>query len=154
MYYYLSLQYSAIQKTVLRHDRLWSIAGISNTLARLNEIDLPDIAVHHGGTAIVAGGGKFTARFRDEASAVAARSECVRLLSTTLPMLEFQVSDIVSADTFTEAIANNNIIKSVNEQKQSFRGYASCYLPHLAVCAECGEYPAETVLCRTRRDYG
>ena len=144
MYYYLSLQYSAIQKTVLRHDRLWSIAGISNTLARLNEIDLPDIAVHHGGTAIVAGGGKFTARFRDEASAVAARSECVRLLSTTLPMLEFQVSDIVSADTFTEAIANNNIIKSVNEQKQSFRGYASCYLPHLAVCAECGEYPAET----------
>lgn len=31
-YFYVSLQYSAIQKTVLRHDRLWSMAGVSQML--------------------------------------------------------------------------------------------------------------------------
>lgn len=64
MYHYFSLQYSAIQKTILRHDRLWSMSGISMVLSELNEIILPRISEQEGnGTVLVAGGGKFTARF-------------------------------------------------------------------------------------------
>jgi len=146
--YYVSLQYSAIQKTVLRHDRLWSIAGISNTLAKLNEIDLPTIAKDHGGMAIVAGGGKFTARFPDADKAETARKACERCLSTTLPMLEFQISNTIwSGNSFNtlaqESNSRNPAIEELGEQKRSFRGYALSFNPHLKLCEECGEYPAQ-----------
>lgn len=38
--FYLSLQYSAIQKPVLYHNPLWSFVGMSQTLAKLNEIKI------------------------------------------------------------------------------------------------------------------
>lgn len=66
MPYYFSLQYSAIQKTIMRHNRLWSIAGISHGLAHLNEVTLPTIIKNHSGDVLVAGGGKFMARFDND----------------------------------------------------------------------------------------
>jgi len=157
MNYYLSLQYSAIQKTVLRHDRLWSIAGISNMLARLNEIDMPSIAENHGGKAIVAGGGKFTARFPDQGKADEARRECVKKLSTTLPMLEFQVSEKSwSGESFNKLANDSNspnpVIMELNEQKRAFRGYAVSFNPHMKLCEECGEYPIPPIY-RSRPQY-
>lgn len=145
--HYFSLQFSAIQKSVLRHDRLWSIAGISNILSRLNEIEMPEIAETHHGQAIVAGGGKFTARFANKENAEKARRECVKLVSTTLPMLEFQVSEkIWSGPRFSRLAADedkpNPAVQELNEQKRQFRGYAVSFNPHLKVCEECGEYPA------------
>lgn len=145
--HYFSLQFSAIQKSVLRHDRLWSIAGISNILSRLNEIEMPEIAETHHGQAIVAGGGKFTARFANQEDAEKARRECVKLVSTTLPMLEFQVSEkIWSGPRFSRLAADedkpNPAVQELNEQKRQFRGYAVSFNPHLKVCEECGEYPA------------
>lgn len=150
VYHYFSMQYSAIQKTVLRHDRLWSIAGISNILSRMNEIEMPAIAEEHNGEAIVAGGGKFTARFRDAGKAAAAKAECVRLVATTLPMLEFQVSvSIWTGPQFSKLSADedkpNEAVQELNEQKRTFRGYAVTYNPHLKVCEECGEYPVQAV---------
>ncbi len=156
-YYYLSLQYSAIQKTVLRHDRLWSIAGISNILSRINEIELPIIVRACGGTPIVAGGGKFTARFPEKPSvdtaADTARLECERHIATTLPMLEFQVTRHEhKAISFKELAANekkrNRAIEELNEQKRQFRGYAVSFNPHLKLCEECQEYPAQKEIRR------
>ncbi len=154
--FYFSIQYSAIQKTVLRHNRLWSIAGISQQLSYLNEIEFKREAKKRGGTVLVAGGGKFTARFKFEEDAMEAREAIVRRLATTFPMLEFQVSGPVKAESMEEAKEKHGLIEMLNEQKQSFRGYATSYLPHLATCAECGEYPAEkgfklkeSHLCRT-----
>lgn len=145
MPYYLSLQYSAIQKTVLRHNRLWSMAGISQGLAMLNEIEFVHIVEEYkteGDFVLVAGGGKFTACFTCPERATSARKEIIRLCSTSFPMLEFQASEIVFAENFAAA-KEAGILDQVNEQKRLFRGYATSYLPHLAVCDECGEYPAE-----------
>lgn len=38
----------------MRHNRLWSIAGISNILSRMNEIEMRAIAGNHKGDVIVA----------------------------------------------------------------------------------------------------
>lgn len=156
-HFYFSLQYSAIQKTVLRHDRLWSIAGISQILSVMNELELPKITRDNGGEVLVAGGGKFTARFEEKDRAETARDKIIKTVSTTLPMLEFQSSKIVKAATLKEA-KDEDLIEGLNEQKRRFRGYGVTYNPHLAVCEECGEYPAakrwyqgpkESDLCRT-----
>ncbi len=142
-YYYVSLQYSAIQKAVLRHDRLWSMAGVSQILSQLNEIDLPAETKKLNGEVLVAGGGKFTARFWNRSSAELARTAMIRIIATTLPMLEFQYSEeIVEADSLQDARNNNNLILKLNEQKAKFRGYGLTYNPHLRICDECGEYPA------------
>ncbi len=141
--YYFSLQYSANQKTVLRHNRLWSIAGISQGLAWLNEIEFFRIAQEiHGGKVLVAGGGKFTAKFTDKNKAQAAKQAIVKLLACSFPMLEFQQAEIVEAADFAEA-KQKGILEQLGEQKRRFRGYGTSYLPHLAVCGECGEYSAE-----------
>ncbi len=147
--YYFSLQYSAIQKTVLRHDRLWSIAGLSHLMSELNEIRFPEIASSHGGHVIVAGGGKFTASFDDDTKAGNAKKEIVRLLSTTLPMLEFQITEepVEAADFAAVQKADNGknkpgIIHALDEHKRCFRGYGVTYNPYLEVCGECKEYPA------------
>ncbi len=65
-YHYFSLQYSAIQKTALRHDRLWSIAGISQILSVMNELELPKITEDNGGDVLVAGGGEIHRPVRRE----------------------------------------------------------------------------------------
>lgn len=155
MKYFISTQYSAIQKTVLRHNRLWSIAGISQGLSRLNEIEFPQITADHDGTVMVAGGGKFTAFFARREMAEAAREAMITKLATSFPMLEFQVSPVVVAEHFkaqgatapagtkTASAKDQGIIEQLNTDKQRFRGYGVSYLPHLAVCSECGEYPAE-----------
>lgn len=153
-YFYISMQYSAIQKTVLRHDRLWSIAGISNILSRMNEIHMPAIARRHDGQPIVAGGGKFTARFTSREQAEEAKADCVRLVATTLPMLEFQVSEKPwEGPSFRQLAgdseAPNCALIELNEQKRKFRGYGVTYNPHLKVCEECGEYPVQDM---NRRD--
>lgn len=147
-HYYLSLQFSAIQKTILRHDRLWSIAGTSQILSKLNEIELP-IAVRNKGMVIVAGGGKFTARFDSIDNAKSAKAEIIKKISSTLPMLEFQVSEepvpsesMQKAKEITQNPLYPGIINELNEQKRVFRGYGVTYNPHLKVCDECGEYPA------------
>lgn len=160
-YHYFSLQYSAIQKTVLRHDRLWSIAGISQILSVLNEIELPAIVECKdiGGEVLVAGGGKFTARFpqKNKEEAERARKEIIKTVSTTLPMLEFQASEIIGEETLGKA-KEKNLITGLTEQKRQFRGYGVSYNPHLEVCKECGGYPAvkksyksgkKNELCRT-----
>lgn len=141
MKFYFSLQYSAIQKTILRHNRLWSMSGISMALSRLNEVILPDISENEEkGKVLVAGGGKFTARFDSSEQADQARAKIVRNLSTSFPMLEFQVSKIHEADRFADI--KENIMKELKTQKQNFRGYGLSYNPHLKICDECGEYPA------------
>ena len=146
-HHYFSLQYSAIQKTVLRHDRLWSIAGISNILSRMNELEMPKIAEDLQGTVIVAGGGKFTACFPSRKDAEQAKRKCVELVATTLPMLEFQVSEIHEGVTFESLKkgkeGRNKLIDELGEQKRAFRGYAVSFNPHLKLCEECGEYPAQ-----------
>jgi len=152
-YYYISMQYSAIQKTVLRHDRLWSIVGISNILSRLNEIEMPRIANEHNGTAIVAGGGKFTARFNSLKDAQYAKDACVALVATTLPMLEFQVTDKPMQGVSFQKLAatrehRNPILKDLSIQKYQLRGYATTYNPHLMLCEECGEYPVQETIRR------
>jgi hypothetical protein len=155
-YHYFSLQYSAIQKTVLRHDRLWSIAGISQILSVLNELELPRITKSFSGDVLVAGGGKFTAKFKTPDDAKNAASAITKTVSTTLPMLEFQASKITEAETLGKA-KENDLITGLSEQKRRFRGYGVSYNPHMEVCEECGEYPAvetshrsgkRTELCR------
>jgi len=151
LFYYLSLQYSAIQKAVLRHDRLWSISGISQILAEINEIEMREMARDYGGVIILAGGGKFTVRFDNQDKAEKARAELERLISIRLPMLEHQVSSIVPADSLRYAGEKDNlegklypgIIHELSEKKRVFRGYGVTYNPHLSVCEECEEYPAE-----------
>jgi hypothetical protein len=139
-YFYVSLQYSAIQKTVLRHDRLWSMAGVSQMLSQINEIDLPFVVDELGGETLVAGGGKFTARFADPASAAQARQEMIKIVSTRLPMLEFQISDTVVAGDLKQAKEKNLIVQLSNDKKR-FRGYGITYNPMFQTCEECGEYP-------------
>ncbi|MCX8023314.1 MAG: hypothetical protein N2745_11145 [Syntrophorhabdaceae bacterium] len=151
MYHYLSVQYSAIQKTILRHDRLWSISGMSHTLSEINEIEMRNIATNHGGLIIVAGGGKFTVRFDSKDEAERTRSDIERHISTKLPMLEYQVSSIVPAMSLKEAREKENlegltypgIVQELSEKKRVFRGYGITYNPHLMVCGECEEYPVE-----------
>lgn len=152
MRFYIYLQYSAIQKAVLRHDRLWSIAGMSQALSRLNEVDLPAIVSRFNGKTFVAGGGKFTARLEAEDKASQAREEIIKLLTTTLPLLEFQISEVIPAESLAKAqepkikedgsVEYPGIINALNEQKRCFRGYGLTFNPHFMVCKECGEYPA------------
>jgi len=139
----------------MRHNRLWSIAGISQGLSLLNEIELPNIAKELGGKVMVAGGGKFTAFFGTEEAASDARQKMIEKITTSFPMLEFQISPVIGAETFAGAKAKG-IIDNLNNEKQRFRGYGVSFLPHMAVCVECGEYPAEErgakdpkKLCRT-----
>lgn len=158
--HYLSIQYSGIQKTILRHDRLWSIAGMSQIMAWMNELAMPsietgmseilsklnellicEIAEVNGARVLVAGGGKFTARFNTENEAKTSKEEIKKLISTTFPMLEYQVSEIVKADSLDEA-TKQGIIAGLNEQKKCFRGYGITFNPHLKTCPECGEYPS------------
>jgi hypothetical protein len=151
-FYYFSVQYSAIQKTILRHDRLWSVTGISMILSELNEIGFPRVVSENNGTVLVAGGGKFTARFSGERDAETAKRDIVKILSTTLPMLEFQASkEIIRAESMNDAKAEKKdkdgnilypgLIRELSEQKRHFRGYGVSFNPHLKTCDECGEYP-------------
>jgi len=150
MKHYFSLQYSDIQKTILRHNKLGSMAGISMMLSRLNEIEIPEITRKHGGTVMVAGGGKYTGYFKNQQKAGDARSEMIRTLSTSFPMLEFQASEVVIANNFETArherkLENDQtvpgILDELSKQKRRFRGYAVTFNPHLKLCDDCGEYP-------------
>lgn len=162
--FYLALQYSAIQKTILRHDRLWSIAGISHGLAELNEVTLPGI-IHntYKGTVLVAGGGKCTAVFDDndegavdraENRAEAARRAIEKVIATTFPMLEFQLAaEPAKASDFQQAW-NEKLKKDIDDQKQRFRGYGVSYNPHLVLCPECGEYPVQKDVTKEGKEIG
>ncbi|MDQ7031591.1 MAG: hypothetical protein Q9M37_02595 [Desulfonauticus sp.] len=151
MGYYFSLQYSGIQKTVFRYNRLWSIAGISQILSHLNELEMVSIAQNHGGSVVVAGGGKFTARFPEREKALLAKEEIIKVLSITLPMLEFQSSPVLEGNSFQEIkygySAENTVVPGIldylNEAKKSYRGFGYSFNPHLKLCDECSEYPAE-----------
>lgn len=150
-YFYLALQYSGIQKTILRHDRLWSIAGTSMLMARMNEIlMLSKKIIGENSEVILAGGGKLIVKFINEDDAKKAKRKIKKLVSTTLPMLEYQISEIVPAENVIEALEKKNLnnkkypgpIRELNEQKRCFRGYAVTFNPHFKVCEECGDYPA------------
>lgn len=141
LWHYFSIQYSAIQKTVLRHNRLWSMAGISAILSKLNEIEMPRIARAHGGEPLLAGGGKFTARFSSDHKAEDARDDITKAVATTLPMLEYQVSDVITAASLKEA-RDKGLLRQLREQKKALRGYGVTFNPHLKRCIECKEYPA------------
>lgn len=164
MRYYVSLQYSAIQKTVLRHDRLWSIAGISHGLAELNEVTLPRIIEKdHKGTVLVAGGGKCTAVFDDadkgatdpaKTRAQSARRAIEKDIATTFPMLEFQLAVKPAEATDFQKAWNNELRKDLDDQKQRFRGYGVSFNPHLGICPECGEYPVQRVLTPEGKEKG
>ncbi len=146
MPYYFSFQYSAIQKTVFRHDRLWASAGMSQLLAWINEIQMPAIA--HKGDVLVAGGGKFTARFAGENDAELARQKVKRLVATSLPMIEFQCSHkVIEAKDLATAKEKGLVLDLLN-QKNRLRGYGISYPPYMQVCEECGEYPIEKDLRR------
>lgn len=138
-FYYLSLQYSGIQRVVLRHDRLWSIAGLSQIMAEINEIKMQH-CIGKKGKVLIAGGGKFTARFESKEDAEDSKRQIIKLISTALPMLEFQVSDVFEAQDFNDA-REKGIIKQLIEKKR-LRGYGVSFNPHLQTCSECGEYPA------------
>jgi hypothetical protein len=138
---YFALSFSGIQKTVLRHGRLWSIAGASQILSNLNEAVLPRIVSDCGGKVIVAGGGKLTARFESHDDAERARAAAVKAVATTLPMLEFQVSPIVSSPSFGAAL-KDGLTAELARQKGRYRGYGVSFSPHLRLCEECSEYPA------------
>lgn len=165
-HFFFSLQFSAIQKIILRHDRLWSMAGISHRLSRLNEIELADKAREHDGVPLVAGGGKFTACFRGRGAAEnaeAARAACLKTLSTTFPMLEYQAADVVPAGSLNEALYGPpsareddppGLVPRLNAAKRRFRGYGVTFNPHLMVCGECGEYPAQHEFKRRSADGG
>ncbi|RMG04481.1 MAG: hypothetical protein D6726_03260 [Nitrospirae bacterium] len=162
--YYLSLQFSAIQKAIMRHDRLWAMAGTSRILSWLNEVAMPQIAKDHSGEVIVAGGGKFTARFAKESDAEMSKDEMVKLISTTLPMLEFQVAPVRKGNSFNEinittvedGSVKPGVINILNDSKRTYRGYGVTFNPHMRVCKECASYPAviehpaeyNTLLCR------
>ncbi len=154
MNYYLSIQFSAIQKVVLRHDRLWSIAGTSHILSRLNEIEMKKVIKNHSGRVILASGGKLTASFPSNKDAEEAKEGIRALISTRLPMLEYQVSSVIDAESFKEAQKKDfhedkdypGITRELKEIKRCFRGYGVTFNPHLALCEECEEYPLESDL--------
>ncbi|MBF0564918.1 MAG: hypothetical protein HQK89_06720 [Nitrospirae bacterium] len=108
----------------------------------MNEIEMPSIVGRHSGTVIVAGGGKFTARFGNPKDAEDARKEIIKLIPTTLPMLEFQVSKVIVAANIKKIAKKDGVFESLNKQKRYFRGYGVSYNPHLRICPECGEYPS------------
>lgn len=139
-HHYLSFQYSAIQKTILRHHRLWWMAGTSLELSRLNEIRLPRLAGECDGTVLVAGGGKFTARFRAEHDAHECLDRIRKTVVTTFPMLEFQTAVAQGKDLMTAWI-QGGLREALQGRKAAFRGYGVTFNPHLARCEECGEYP-------------
>lgn len=142
--YYISFQYSAIQKLIERHQRLWSLAGTSQILSNMNETEMKGIVEKKGGKVLVAGGGKFTARFQEEAKAKEAIAEIVKLVSTTFPMLEFQhTSEPIEAESLEEARKEKKLVEVLNEQKARFRGYGVVFQPYFRVCDECGQYPAQ-----------
>ncbi|MBF0592518.1 MAG: hypothetical protein HQL02_10570 [Nitrospirae bacterium] len=150
MYYYFTFQFSAIQKAILRHDRLWSIAGMSLMLSQLNEIKFREIvtSIDADALVLVAGGGKFTARFTDKDKARELRNKVIKAVSTRLPMLEFQASDVIAGESL-KAIKTDDvsglrpgIIHGLNEQRRCLRGYGVSFNPHLKLCHECSEYPA------------
>ncbi len=145
-YFYVSLQYSAIQKVIARVDRLWSMAGLSQLLQELNELTLPDIVNSCHGDVLIAGGGKLTARFGSQSAAKDALKLLIKEVATTLPMLEFQAAGPVEASSLKEAILEKKLLETLKTQKRNLRGHASAHLPHMAVCETCGELPAETEL--------
>jgi len=141
---YIALQYSGIQKVILRHDRLWSISGLSQILSAMNEIDLPAYTRKYGGQDLLSGGGKFDAKFSSKKNASLALNEIKKTLATTLPMLEFQVSAIVTASSFMDA--KDRLTADLAKNKMHFRGYGVSFNPHFSECSECGEYPATSGL--------
>jgi hypothetical protein len=141
MPYYISIQYSAIQAAILRHDRLWSMAGTSLLMAELNEKIFPEYA-NLGQTVVC--GGKFTARFDDKEVAETARRDIITALVTTFPMLEFQIaSEAIKGGSLQDTELRDNLIKPLGVQKMELRGSGVSFNPHVQRCAECGEYPAE-----------
>jgi len=116
----------------------------------MNEIDFPRITEKDcNGLVLIAGGGKFTARFEKYEDAEKAQSKIIKMLSTRLPMMEFQTSSVVEAETFKKAQERRTsdsiypgIIHELSEMKRCFRGYGISFNPHIAVCQECEEYPA------------
>jgi CRISPR/Cas system-associated protein Cas10 (large subunit of type III CRISPR-Cas system) len=126
------------------------MAGTSQILSNLNEILMPEIARYLNGTVIVSGGGKFTARFSNNQNAQKAREEIIKEISTTLPMLEFQVSPVFEAENFNQAKQSSEkdgnvqpgILEYLNDLKRTYRGYGVTFNPHLRLCDECAEYPA------------
>ncbi len=146
----------------MRHDRLWSMAGMSLVLAKLNEITLPKIIKDNGGTPLLASGGKLTARFPNRDKAVEARDKLWAGVAKRLPMLEFQVNrEPIEAASLTEA-KEKGLVEELSAAKRAFRGSALSFNPHLARCVECGDYPAHTELadegghlctfCQTAKD--
>jgi len=139
--YYFSLQYSAIQKTILRHDRLWSMAGISALLSELNEIIMPQITHENNGQVFVAGGGKYTGIFNTWQDAENTKNMILERISINFPMLEFQyLHRIMGAGSLKEI--REELIGELRRQKTEFRGYGVSFNPHVKMCAECNEYPA------------
>jgi hypothetical protein len=70
-------------------------------------------------------------------------------------MLEFQISkSIWPGNSFNTLVAKNNspnpAIEELKEQKRSFRGYALSFNPHIELCEECGEYPAQKKIDRDK----
>ncbi len=117
-----------------------------------------NIVNNYNGQIIISAGGKLTATFEDINSASLAREEVIKLVSTNLPMLEFQCSEIVEDTEYSKAFNRENGIKTqLSELKRRCRGYGYTYNPLFLMCSECGEYPAEvaekyekeeTFLCR------
>ncbi|MEM4218102.1 MAG: hypothetical protein QXZ09_08770 [Candidatus Methanomethylicaceae archaeon] len=146
MKYCLSLRFSAIQKAILRHHRLWSIAGTSDLLAQINEIYLPQLCTEKNGFPIISAGGKFTAVFENEQAAISAADSIKKLISTEMPFLEVQYSGPKKAEKLVDALfpeSEPGLLADLSEQKRCFRGYAYTYNPYLKTCDECSEYPAE-----------
>jgi hypothetical protein len=160
MLFYISLQFSAIQATINRHDRLWSIAGISRILQEINEVKLKETAlkIEESSSILLSGGGKFTVGFSTEENACIFREKALKIISTALPMLEFQISDIFEGANFKEI--REHILDQLKNRKKALRGYSVTFNPHLYQCDECGEFPAESFhaenkicrICKNSRD--
>jgi CRISPR/Cas system-associated protein Cas10 (large subunit of type III CRISPR-Cas system) len=110
----------------------------------MNEIDLPAYTRKYGGQDLLSGGGKFDAKFSSKKNASLALNEIKKTLATTLPMLEFQVSAIVTASSFMDA--KDRLTADLAKNKMHFRGYGVSFNPHFSECSECGEYPATSGL--------
>jgi CRISPR/Cas system-associated protein Cas10 (large subunit of type III CRISPR-Cas system) len=138
---YIALQFSGIQKALLRHPRLWSIAGTSEVMDYLSSVELPEIAKQRGGEVIISGGGKFTVAFEKEEDARIAKKEIEKVLSTVLPFVEFQIAGPEKGENLSSVI--KELTKSLRISKIGTRGYGVTYNPQLKSCEECGEFPAE-----------